>query len=273
MLMKRNFRLELSFKNIDELEKKIKFCTNNNIYNINIPCKGVIKKALLENVIEFIGTNYSRFDVVYHYSCNHQYSLSIDNSYLGLFEFISKCAKYNNQDILLVSGTNKKKSFESLSVLNNLNKISKLEYNFGIAYNPYFPKTTDIYNERKRFVNKLESGLIKSVWVQFGSDINRLKNEIIFIKEQLKKYSETYNSSISIYGSLFVPTKQFLARFKFRPWKSVFLSNEYLSSLDCSNEITKNIAELYSINNIFPLIETQCSTLNDLDQIYKLLNI
>ncbi len=271
--MSSNFRLELSFKSIDELDKKIKFCVNNNILNINIPCKGVIKKTLLENVIEFIGTNYSSLDVVYHYSCNHQYALSIDNSYLGLFEYISKCIKYNNQDILLVSGTTKKQSFESLIVLNNLKKIIKSGYKFGVAYNPYFPQRNDMDNERKRFLNKLKSGLIKSVWFQFGSDVNRLKSEIIFIKEELKKYSEIHNYNISIYGSLFVPTKQFLARFNFRPWKSVFLSNEYLSSLDYADEITKDIAEIYSINNIFPLIETQCTSLKDLENIYKLLNI
>ena len=41
-----NFRFEISFKNIPQLEKKLKFCISNNINKINIPCKGVIKKKI-----------------------------------------------------------------------------------------------------------------------------------------------------------------------------------------------------------------------------------
>ena len=45
--MIKNFRFELSFKNIDQLEKKLNFCISNKINKINIPCKGVIKKMFL----------------------------------------------------------------------------------------------------------------------------------------------------------------------------------------------------------------------------------
>ena len=45
-IMNNNTRFELSFKNISQLEKKLNFCRSNNIKNINIPCKGFIKKEL-----------------------------------------------------------------------------------------------------------------------------------------------------------------------------------------------------------------------------------
>ena len=39
-----NLRFEISFKNIFDLDKKLNFCKINNIYNINVPCKGLIKR-------------------------------------------------------------------------------------------------------------------------------------------------------------------------------------------------------------------------------------
>ena len=42
-----NLRFELSFKNILQLENKLNFCKFNKIKNINIPCKGPIKKNFL----------------------------------------------------------------------------------------------------------------------------------------------------------------------------------------------------------------------------------
>ena len=42
--MYRNLRFELSFKSIPQLENKLNFFKINRINNINIPCKGNIKK-------------------------------------------------------------------------------------------------------------------------------------------------------------------------------------------------------------------------------------
>ena len=66
--MIKNLRFELSFKNIAQLENKINFCLSNEINKINIPCKGVIKKEFLTEIIEYIGENYKNLDVNYHYS-------------------------------------------------------------------------------------------------------------------------------------------------------------------------------------------------------------
>ena len=44
--MNNKIRFELSFKNISQLDDKLNFCKLNNIENINIPCKGLIKNDL-----------------------------------------------------------------------------------------------------------------------------------------------------------------------------------------------------------------------------------
>ena len=52
--MKIKPRFELSFVNISQLEKKLKYCETNDINKINIPCKGVIKKNLYIETVEYI---------------------------------------------------------------------------------------------------------------------------------------------------------------------------------------------------------------------------
>ena len=67
-----NLRFELSFKNISQLENKLHFCKLNKIRNINIPCKGPIKKELFYSAVKYISKNFQELNVTYHYSLNHQ---------------------------------------------------------------------------------------------------------------------------------------------------------------------------------------------------------
>ena len=57
--MNNNIRFELSFKNISQLNYKLNFCKFNNIKNINIPCKGLIKNDLFNSTIKYISKNYN----------------------------------------------------------------------------------------------------------------------------------------------------------------------------------------------------------------------
>ena len=59
-----NLRFELSFKNISQLENKLNFCKLNNIKNINIPCKGSIKKEFFNSIIKYV----SKFVAVQNFS-------------------------------------------------------------------------------------------------------------------------------------------------------------------------------------------------------------
>ena len=79
--MNNNTRFELSFKNITQLENKLNFCKLNNIKNINIPCKVLIKKELFNYTINYISKNFHEFNVTYHYSLYHQYSKNKVKSY------------------------------------------------------------------------------------------------------------------------------------------------------------------------------------------------
>jgi len=258
-----NLRFELSFKNISQLDNKLNFCKLNKIKNINVPCKGIIKKDFFNSTIKYISKYHQEFNVTYHYSLYHQYSQNKEKSYQDLLYFLKNSYLNSNYEILLVSGSNKKKNFDVLKVLTKINEEKNLKVKLGIAYNPYLTKYYNDNSERERLEKKLSSGLINSIWFQYGTDIKELEKEVNYIKE-VAKYEK-----IKLFGSLLIPSIQFIARFKFRPWKEVHISEKYLCSLDDFCDFTRDLIQLYEDNNITPVIETDFTSSDKLDFIYS----
>ncbi len=73
--------------------------------------------------------------------------------------------------------------------------------------------------------------------------------------------------NIILFGSIFIPTRQFLSTFKFRPWKGVYISNGFLESLDIANNLILNLLKTYKHYRIFPIIETKILTEDHLKQL------
>jgi len=260
-----NLRFELSFKNISQLENKLNFCKFNKIKNINIPCKGSIKSDFYNSTIKYISKNYQEFNVTYHYSLYHQYSKNKVKSYQDFLDFIKNSYTNRNYEILLLSGSNKKKNFDSIDVLALLKKERNLKVKLGIAYNPYLKKYYNISTERERFERKISTGLINSIWFQYGTDIEILQNEVAYLKNVSKE------EKLNLFGSLFIPSKQFIARFKFRPWKEVYISEKCLYDLENFFDFTKDLVSFYKNNNITPVIESDFSSSEKLDSVYSFL--
>ncbi len=258
-------RFELSFKNISQLDNKLNFCKLNNIKNINIPCKGPIKKDFFNETIEYISKNYNKFNMTYHYSLYHQYSKNKEKSYQDFLNFVESSQTNKNYEILLVSGSNKKKNFDSVDVLAYLKKEKNLKVKLGIAYNPYLKKYYNVSSERERFERKLSTGLINSIWFQYGTDIKVLQNELTYLKKMAK------DEKLNLFGSLFIPSKQFIGRFKFRPWKEVYISKKYLFALDNFFDFTRELVSFYKYNNITPVIESDFSSSEKLNSVYSFL--
>ena len=259
-----NLRFELSFKNISQLEYKLNFCKFNKIKNINIPCKGPIKKEFFNSTIKYISKNYQEFNMTYHYSLYHQYSQNKEKSYQDLLNFLKNSHSNRNYEILLVSGSNKKKNFDAVNVLSRIKEEKNLKVKLGIAYNPYLKKHYKDTSERERFDRKLSSGLINSIWFQYGTDIKILQNELNYLKK-VAKYEE-----INLFGSVLIPSKQFISRFKFRPWKGVHISEKFLSSLNDFHDFTRDLVCFYKNNNITPVIETDFVSSEKLNSVYSL---
>ena len=261
--MNNNLRFELSFKDISQLEKKLIFCKFHNIKNINIPCKGLVKKELFNSSINYISKNFYEFNVTYHYSLYHQYSKNVDRSYQDFLDFVKNSLTNRNYEILLVSGSNKKKNFDSINILNNIKNENHLKVKLGVAYNPYLKKYYDVSSERERFERKISSGLINSIWLQFGTDIKVLQNEVNYLKKTTKY------KKLKFFGSLLIPSKQFIARFKFRPWKGVYISEKFLYSINEFHDFTRDLVFFYKSNNITPVIETDFASSEKLNSIYS----
>ena len=79
------------------------------------------------------------------------------------------------------------------------------------------------------------------------------------------------DEKLNLFGSLFIPSKQFIARFKFRPWKEVFISEKCLFALDNFLDFTSDLVCFYKNNNITPLIESDFSSSKKLDSVYSFL--
>ena len=178
--------------------------------------------------------------------------------------FIRSLNTQHNNTLLLVSGS-KEKNFEVINVLNRLNSEKNLKNNIGIAFNPYLENIS--CNRRKRKVRKkISSTLVESAWLQFGTDIKLLEDELKFIKN--KK-----NKEVKLFGSLLIPSKQFIARFKYRPWNGVYISDNYLSNLENFNCFIKDLIIFYLEHNITPVIETDFYSSNKLNDIYTFFNL
>ena len=259
-----NIRYEISFKSFDELRRILSFYKRNNLYKINIPCKNSLKKGFLLDSIKISKDEFPCIDIIPHFSILHEFRRNRLNTQDSFIKFLKFVNHLGCKEVLLVSGSQKRSTLDSLSTLSFLKDNPLLiseDIAIGVAFNPYLPNFL-FKEEIIRLEKKLESGLVSSIWIQFGTDYKLLKSRIKILKNII--YSTMQNNSeelnIKLFGSILIPSKQFLVRFKYRPWKGVYCSSEFLDSTDFANKVVKKILTVYKENNIFPIIETSIYT-------------
>jgi len=271
-----NIRIEISFKSFDELRNILSFCQRNNLYKINIPCKNGLKKDFLLESIKIIKVEFPNIDIIPHFSIQHEFKRNRINTQDSFLKFLKYVKYLGCKEVLLVSGSQKRSTFDSVSALYMLKDdpfFLNQDISIGVAFNPYLPAF--LFDEEiSRLENKLQSGLVSSIWIQFGTDYNLLKSRMKILSNILsmtKKNSK--RSSIMIFGSILIPSKQFLARFKFRPWKGVYCSSEFLESVDIANKLVNKLLKTYKKYKISPIIETNISTDVHLNKLKTTLNL
>jgi hypothetical protein len=98
-----------------------------------------------------------------------------------LANFLAVC-NHNTDEILIVNGSGDKKSewntVIDLSEIANLEKKAKVD----VAYNPYFPGEERQLEENHRLEQKLASGAVDKVYLQFGTDLKLLENALKWIQ-------------------------------------------------------------------------------------------
>lgn len=177
--------------------------------------------------------------------------------------------------LLIVSGSGEKKKVNSLTCLQHLQSINadrnSLGIDLGVAYNPYFPIECDRGNESLRLAEKLETGLVSDIWLQFGSDVTLLRQSLELLYDPAGSFNIS-GRGVKMIGSLFLPSKAMLARMRFRPWNGVFLSPEYLNDLTVARQTTQSILDIYREFNVEPLIETSIKNSTELEILMDLMD-
>ena len=270
-----NIRIEISFKSYEELRLKLSFLQNNNIYKVNIPCKNNLKKDFLLNSIKILREEFPLIDVIPHFSILHEFKRNRNNTLNSFIEFMKVVKGFGCNEVLLVSGSQKRSSLDTVSTLNYLTDnilFSTNDFSIGVAFNPYLSSV--LFDEEViKLEKKVKSGIVNSIWIQFGTDFTLLESRIVILKKIIE-LAEKVNSrrfNINLYGSILIPSKEFLASFKFRPWKGVYCSDEFLNSEDLAINLVKELLKTYKKYKICPLIETDVSKENKLNSLKKIL--
>ena len=272
-----DIRIEISFKSFDELRSLLSFYQKNNLYKINIPCKNSLKKDFLLESIKISRNEFPNIDIIPHFSILHEFRRNKINTQDSFLNFIKSSKNFGCKQLLLVSGSKRRLTLDSVSTLSTL-KDNPLFFNqnisIGVAFNPYLPGF--LFDEEiSRLEKKLQSGLVSSIWIQFGTDYKLLESriKILFNIISTKNHNESRISNIMIFGSILIPSRQFLARFKFRPWKGVYCSNDFLGSIDFARNVITELLITYKKYNICPIIETDISNEDHLNKLKMTLNL
>ena len=270
-----NIRLEISFKTYDELRSILSFCKKNNLSRINIPCKNTLKKEFLLNSIKLSREEFPSIDIIPHFSILYEFRRNKFNTQNYFIKFINVVKSLGCKQVLLVSGSQRRATLDSVSTLLFL-KDNPLflndNFSLGVAFNPYL--SGHMFDEEiERLANKLKSGLVSSVWIQFGTDIQLLESRLGILKNIILLTSNNNKIlDINLFGSILIPSKQFLARFKYRPWKGVYCSNEFLESVEFANTFVRNLLRIYMQYQILPVIENRVSSEDQLNTLDNLIN-
>tara|TARA_B100000965_G_scaffold406243_1_gene444128 strand:+ start:5378 stop:6220 length:843 start_codon:yes stop_codon:yes gene_type:complete len=259
-----NLRIEISFKSFEELRSILSFYEKNNLYKINIVCKNNLKTEFLLRSIGIARKEFPSIDLIPHFSILHEFKKNRLNTLNSFIEFLHVVNDLGCKEVLLVSGSQKRKTLNSMTALSFIKGNTFFihsNFSIGVAFNPYL-KSHFFEDEIINLKKKLQSGLVSSIWIQFGTDYKTLELRLNLLKKIIdtNEYYKDANRNVKLFGSILVPSKQFLARFKFRPWKGVYCSTEFLESIDVAHNIVIDLFKTYKKNNIVPIIETDVSS-------------
>ncbi|KAK9824464.1 hypothetical protein WJX72_010479 [[Myrmecia] bisecta] len=271
------WRLELFFKTQTELQDKvIPFLRSNSVARVNLTNKTKDDKLL--DSAKLLKDALPDLDVCLHYSIKWNYVRSCERSLAALERFCEQAAQLEGCSVLLVSGGGKKRQLDTVKALSQGKAGSARGLHalpVHVAFNPYLPSEKEFQAEKKRLKAKLESGLVSGIYLQIGSDLQRLKEGLSFLQSAVEEcmQSGACKERPAVHGSVFLPSKRLLTQMKFRPWNGVFLSEAYLSSLPKAEAMTKELMKIYQDFDVIPLLETAVSTAEELRKAHDLMRL
>ena len=119
-----NVRIEISFKSLNELRRILYFYQINNINKINIPCKNSLKKDFLLESLKIAKKEFPNMDIIPHFSILHEFKRNRINTLDSFLNFLKVVKSLECKEVLLVSGSQKRSTLDSLSTLSFLKIIT-----------------------------------------------------------------------------------------------------------------------------------------------------
>lgn len=186
-----NLRIELFFRNIDDLKERVKFLASKGVKSFNIVNKS--NRDELVNWRNIIREEIPDSDICLHYSLKYNKCRRKDGAFLLLTELLDGMSSQSpmeesesthhtidggKDEVLIITGSGPKGKLNSVTAIERLGLRERGELNFlksnhsvtkvAIAFNPFFPISTRLCSGAGAFVkkNKFWSSLqnILSVW-------------------------------------------------------------------------------------------------------------
>lgn len=241
-----NVRVDLFFKSSDELKKRVTWLVSQDVKAFN-----VVNKHKDDSLVDWASQIRSvcpDADVCVHYALKNQKVSrgSPRDHFQKLQKFWSSLP--SEHTILLVSGSQSTEEWNSAVALQKLKEV-RSDRKVAVAYNPFFPDQEDRHNEWLRLEQKIASGLVGKIYLQFGTDPDLLEKALHKLQPLCEKHE------IQLAASVFLPTKQLIAQQNFRPWKGVYLSDNFLAGPEQARHIVVRLLCLHRKYNVQPLIE------------------
>ena len=206
---------------------------------ISLPNKS--KDISILDMINQIQQINPKLTIIPYYSLKFHQKKTLDETSQEFLSLLKQLIPLHIPKILLISGVPKSK-YTTLDILSSIQSHYQDTYpRIAIAYNPFL-SDEELEQENNLLTNKIKTGLISSVYLQIGIDIPTIQKAVTFI--------QSLQSDITIYISLMNPTPLRLAQFKYRPWKGVMVSQEYLASSQRAQEINQSLYQLAKELNI-----------------------
>ena len=182
---------------------------------------------------------HSTLQITPHYSLQNHYSRDLSAMIASFESYVAECLATGITEVLVVSGSQVRRhtTVEFLQLYE-----PHTGFKVHVAHNPYAPEPVQ---EMARLRQKLPRA--DGVYLQIGEDLDILSHAVTKIRK--------YAPHKSVYGCLLYPTPQFQSRFRFRPWKGVYLTSRYLQDLEYAREVFAAYRDAYLALDVIPLLE------------------
>ncbi|CAB9513237.1 Deoxyribodipyrimidine photo-lyase [Seminavis robusta] len=258
-------RIELFFSSPSQLRERVQLLQSHGHVKFNLVNKNA--QDDLSSWCKIVKEECPTAHICAHYSLKYKKVARKGNEAHTdlLMEFVEQQQQQSStttDEILLVSGGhNSNKARPRWNTVDALQRLAaQLQDNnkiptLAVAYNPYIPDAAKQQEETDRLQAKLDTGLVSKVYLQFGTDLIRLKQALELLTKNKNKNKNKNQRDTTIAGSVFLPTKQLIAQQKFRPWNGVFLSRDFLESPEKAQGVVVEILKLYKAYHVEPLWE------------------